>query len=186
MFLRQTTVSEIFNLIKQLNCNKSCGADGVDNFFVKTGAMVIAPILSVCYNACFKFSVFPSNLKTAKIIPIFKFGIKSQVTNYRPISILSCFSKILEKAVYDRTINFLNYHSVLSSTQYGFRSNFSTEHAVLDIVNTCYDDIERKVYSGFIDVAGFLIGGGGANHKLHAMTSSETSKDEFFVRAKIS
>ena len=87
-------------------------------FFVKTGAMVIAPILSVLYKACFKFCVFSSNLKIAQIIPVFKSGDKSQVTNYRPISILSCFSKILEKAVYDRTINFLNGHSVLSYTKW--------------------------------------------------------------------
>ena len=111
---------------------------------------MIAPILSVLCNACFKFGVFSSNLKIAKIIPVFKSGDKSQVTNYRPISILSCFSKILEKAVYDRTINFLNGHSVLNPTQYGFRSIFSTEHAVLGIVNTCYDNIEKKMYSGLV------------------------------------
>ena len=81
-------------------------------FFVKTGAMVIAPILSVLYTACFKFGVFPSNLKIAKNISDFKSGYKIQVTNFRPISLFSCFSKILEKAVYDRTINFLNDHSV--------------------------------------------------------------------------
>ena len=119
-------------------------------FFVKTGAMVIAPILSVLYNACFKFVAFPSNPKIAKIILVFKAGDKSQVTNYRPNFILSCFSKILEKAVHNRTINFLNDISVLSPTQYGFRSNFSTEHAVLDIVNTCYDNIERKMCSGLV------------------------------------
>ena len=146
MFLRQTTVSEIFNLINQLNCNKSCGADGNDVFFVKTGAMVIAPILSVLYNTCFKFGVFSSNPELAKIIPVFKSGAKSQVTNYRPISILSCFSKLLKKAVYDQTINFLNDHSVLSPTQNGFRSSISTEHAVLDIVNTCFDNTETKIY----------------------------------------
>ena len=97
MFLCQTTVSDIFNLINQLNCIKSYGADGVDVFFVKTGAMVIARILSVFYNSCFKFGVFPSNLKIAKIIPVFKSGDKSLVTNYRPISILSFFSKIWKK-----------------------------------------------------------------------------------------
>ena len=47
-------------------------------------------------------------------------------------------------------INFLNNHSVLTSTQYGFRSNFSTEHAVLNIVNTCYDNTERKMYCGLV------------------------------------
>ena len=108
------------------------------------------PILFILYNACFKFGVFSSNLKIPKIIPVFKSGDKTHVTNYKPISILSCFSKIFEKAVYNRTINFLNDHSVLSPTQYGFRSNFSTEHAVLDIVNTCYDNIERKMYSGLV------------------------------------
>ena len=143
MFLRHTTVSEIFNRINQLNCNKSCGADGVDVFFVKAGAIVIAPILSILFNVCFKFGIFPSNLKVAKIIPVFNSGEKNYVTNFRPISIL-CFSKILEKAVYDRTTKFLNDHLVLSPTQYGFRSKFSTEHAVLDIVNTCYDNIEKK------------------------------------------
>ena len=51
-------------------------------FFVKTGAMVIAPILSVPYNACFKFGVFSSILKIAKIIPVFQSGDKSQVTKY--------------------------------------------------------------------------------------------------------
>ena len=108
---------------------------------------MIAPILSVLYNACFKFGVVFSNLKIAKIIPIFKSGNKSQVTNYRPVSILSCFSKTLEKAVYDRTINFFEDHSVLSSTQYGFRFNFSTKHAVLDIVNNFYNNIDRKMHS---------------------------------------
>ena len=77
MFLHHTTVSEIFNLINQLNCNKSCGADGVDIFFVKAGAIVIAPILSILFNACFKFGIFPSNLKVAKIIPVFKSGEKN-------------------------------------------------------------------------------------------------------------
>ena len=113
-------------------------------FFLMAGAIVIAPILSILFNACFKFGIFPSNLKVAKIIPVFKSGEKNYVNNYRPISILSCLSKILEKAVYDRTTKFLNDHSVLSPIQYGFRSKFSTEYAVLDIVNTCYDNIEKK------------------------------------------
>ena len=53
MFFRQVTVSEIFNSINQLNWCKSCGADGVYVSLVKAGAMVIAPILSILFNACF-------------------------------------------------------------------------------------------------------------------------------------
>ena len=63
---------------------------------------------------------------------------------YRPIFILSCFSKILEKIVYDRTTKVLNDCLVISPTQSIFRSDFSTEHAVLDIVNTC-DDNRKEI-----------------------------------------
>ena len=71
--------------------------------------MVIGSILSILFSACFKRGVFPSILKGAKVIPVLKSGEKSHETSYRPIFIiLSCFSKILEKAVYDRTIKFLN------------------------------------------------------------------------------
>ena len=107
--------------------------------------MVVIPILSIIFNACFKFGVFPSILKMAKVIPVFKSGEKSHVTNYKPIFILSSFSKLLEKAVHHRTTKFLNDHSVLSPTQYSLRSDFSTEYAVLDIVNTCYDNIEKNM-----------------------------------------
>ena len=67
MFLCPTTVSEIFNLINQLNGNKRCSADGVDVFFVKAGAVVIAPILSILFNTCFKFGVVPSIFEVANV-----------------------------------------------------------------------------------------------------------------------
>ena len=150
--MRQTTVSEIFNLINQLNCNKKYYAVWKKKcvFLGKAGAMVFAPILSILFNACFKFGVFPSILKVAKVILAFKSEEKSHVTNYWHISILSCFSKILEKAICDRTTKFLNDHSILSPAKYGFRSNFSTDHAVLDILNTCYSNIENKIYFGLV------------------------------------
>ena len=56
----------------------------------------------------------------------------------------------MEKAVYDRTTKFLNDHSVLSPPQYGLGLYFLTKHAVLEIVNTCYDNIEKKMYSGLV------------------------------------
>ena len=71
-------------------------------------------------------------------LPVLKqlksFLYKNEVTNYRPISILSIFPKILEKLVHTRTLSFLKSHSVL--TQYGFRPKYSTLHAVLDITDS--------------------------------------------------
>ena len=144
LYLRPTSPFEILCVIKQLNYNKSCGLDGIDAKFVQLAAEVIAPALCLLFNACFENGFFPTCLKEAKVVPVLKSGDRRKLTNYRPISILSCFSKILEKIVYSRTIDFLNSNSVLCPTQYGFRPKQSTVHAILDIVSTCFDNVENK------------------------------------------
>ena len=132
------------------NCNKSCGLDGIDAKFVQLAAEVIAPALCLLFNACFENGFFPMCLKEAKVVPVFKSGDRRKLTNYRPISILSCFSKILEKIVYSRTVDFLNFNSVLCPTQYEFRPKQSTVHAILDIVSTCFDNVENKKFTGLL------------------------------------
>ena len=92
--------------------------------------------------------IFPENCTRAKIIPIHKKGDKTNPTKYRPISILTCFAKILERLIYDRFLAFLNKHNVIHKTQYGFQKHTSTTHAVLDIVSTAYDTISEKLYTG--------------------------------------
>ena len=81
---------------------------------------------------------------------MFKSGVGRKLTNYRPISILFSFSKILEKIAYSRTIDFLNSDSVLCATQYEFRPKQSTVHAILDIVSTCFDNEENKKFTGLL------------------------------------
>ena len=94
MFLCPISPTEIYNVIFQLNSNKSCGFDGINAKFVITASEVLSPILSILINSCFDLGVFPSILKIAKVIPVFKAGDKGEVSNYRPISLLSVFSKI--------------------------------------------------------------------------------------------
>jgi len=113
--------------------------DKLDAKFVISAAVVIVPVFAHLCNACFKYGIFPHCLKTAKVVPIHKSGDKNTLTNYMPISLLSVFSKVLEKLVYIRTNEFLKSHSVLAPTQYGFRANYSIIHAILDIIKTCYD-----------------------------------------------
>ena len=141
---------EVYNIINLLNPNKSCGSNSVDVKYLRSAAVIIAPVLALLCNACLTLGVFPSCLKISKVIHVFKAGDKTNVTNYRPISLLSCFSKILEKLAYTRTIDFLNHENVLLSTQYGFRRNYFTSHAIIDILSTCYDNIEKKLYSGLV------------------------------------
>ena len=83
---------------------------------------------------------------------VFKLGDRRKLTNYKPISILSCFSKILEKRVHSGTIDFLNYNSVLCPTHYEFRPKQSTVHATLNIVSTCFDNVENEKFTGLLQL----------------------------------
>ena len=149
MYFRPISTVEVFNIINQLKPSKSCGFDGIETKFVKIAAEIIAVVLTNLYNHCFALGVFPC-LKTAKVIPVFKSGEFQPLTNYRPISLLSCFSKIFEKLVHSRTVDFINSHYLLTPTQYGFRSNHSTIHAILDIITSTYDNIENQVFTGLV------------------------------------
>ena len=82
-----------------------------------------------------------------KVIPLFKSGSKHQAQNYRPISLLSSISKVLEKLIKERLVKFLHKHKIIFEHQYGFCENHSTAHALIDILTTCYYNIENKQYT---------------------------------------
>ena len=144
MFLNCTSTFEIRCIINQLNINKSCSSDGIEAKFIVLASEVLSPVLAILFNACFDFGILPTCLKAAKVVPVHKDGDINEVTNYRPISILSIFSKILEKLVHTQTLSFLKYHSILTPTQYGFRPKYSTLHALLDITNSALDNIKKN------------------------------------------
>ena len=86
MFFSPVMSMEVYNIINLLNPNKSCGPGTVDVKYLKSAAVVIAPVLVLLCNAFLTLGVFPSCLKISKVIPIFKAGDKTNGTNYRPIS----------------------------------------------------------------------------------------------------
>ena len=77
----------------------------------------------------------PKQLKLAKVIPVFKNGKKDAMDNYRPISLLSCYSKIIEKIVCSRLTCFLDVNNLISSSQFGFRKKHSTLHPLIHFQN---------------------------------------------------
>ena len=131
-----TTAMEIFNIITNLEVSSSCGMDGIPACVIKFVADCIASPLSVLINHSIRTSTFPDTLKIAKIIPIYKSGARSDPSNYRPIALLSTFSKIYEKVIYSRMIDFIKKHDILYSYQYGFRANHSTELALIKLLDT--------------------------------------------------
>lgn len=124
-------------------------------FIIKRSITAICEPLAHIINTSFMTGVVPSQLKVAKVIPVFKKGDSSFVSNYRPISILTCFPKIFEKCVYALTIKFLDKFSILSNSQFGFRSKHSTSHALLDFtdkVSKAIDD-SKHTLGIFLDLS---------------------------------
>ena len=92
----------------------------------------------------------PENCTIARIVPLFEKGERDKPTNYRPISILTCFSKIFEGLLYKRVNNFLNKRNVIINSQYGFESKVSTNHAFVDVITHSYDNINSNQYTGLV------------------------------------
>jgi hypothetical protein len=89
-------------------------------------------------------------LKFSQIIPLLKKGKKSEISNYRPISLLTSFSKIFEKVIFNRLCNHVNNYNILAHEQYGFRNNSSTEEASYNLINNILDALNNKFNVGGI------------------------------------
>ena len=107
----------------------------------------------------FKKECSPNFLKTAKILPLYKNGEKNEPDNYRPISLLSCISKLFEKLTFKRLSNFAAKNSLIDKHQFGFRSNHSCTHAILSITDFFRESVDNKKFgdSCFIDLKKHLI-----------------------------
>ena len=109
----------------------------------QTIASFINPLFHIL-NLSFNSGVVPLQFKIAKVIPIFKSGDKSSMDNYRPISLLSTFSKIMEKIVALRLTSFLDENNILSKWQFGFRAGHSTSHPMIHFLNKITDSLNKK------------------------------------------
>ena len=107
------------------------------------------------FNLSLQQGIFPGNLKIAKVAPIFEKDEEFLLTDYRPISVLPCFSKLLERIMYNRFFKYFSENSILYEKQFGFQTSHSTEHAILILVNQLYQWFnERKFTLGsFIDLS---------------------------------
>ena len=119
----------------------------------KYGSSILSNPLASIMNLSIQKGIYPSKLKHAKIVPLYKDGDELDPGNYRPISLLSDINRIFEKLVYNRINNFISKHKILCPSQYGFRKHCSTEHALLDIVGK----IQKYMDENYFLVAFLLI-----------------------------
>ena len=146
MFLIKVDPKQVLGIIKDLNSFKSPGLDGISNKVLKISAEVIINPLTHILNESFVKGIFPECLKTAKVIPLFKKGDEALCSNYRPISLLSCFHKLFEKVIKVKLLDFLNENNVLYKYQFGFRKNHSTNLALLEVTEQLYANLNVDNY----------------------------------------
>ena len=148
----EITSDFVYTQICKMSNNKSPGIDGICCKLLKIAAPIICSSLAYICNLSLFMSEFPMDWKAAKVTPIHKSGDKANVDNYRPISVLSIVSKIMERAVHNQLYDYLMLRNSLNVCQSGFRKNHSTVTTLLDV----QDFILNNTDKGYVTAALFL------------------------------
>ena len=146
MHLSPTDASEVSNIIKNFK-NKATLDTKIGPLKIANESFDFTSTIATLVNKSFEQGIFPEHLKIAKVVPIHKEGCRMDVANYRPISLLSSFSKIYEKIMHSRVIEFLDKNDLLYEMQYGFRPGRSCEHALLNAQNLILNSLSKKEIS---------------------------------------
>ena len=127
----------------KLKPKTSSGPDNISTKLLKIMLPIITIPVCHIFNLSLQTGFIPSRLKIAKVVCVFKSGDKHLYTNYRPISLLNSFSKLLEKIVAKQLTGFLIKHSILYKHQYGFRQGHSTSHPIIHFLNKIYTSLNK-------------------------------------------
>jgi hypothetical protein len=142
MLIVPTFEEEVSSIIKSLNSG-SAGWDSVSMKILKSVQSAVIHPLTYVLNLSLSTGIFPRELKIARVIPLFKSGDISVLSNYRPVSVLPAVSKILEKLMFVRLLSFLKVHKILYDNQFGFRDGHSPNLALLLLVDKISCALER-------------------------------------------
>jgi hypothetical protein len=149
------TKEYVLKIIDSLKTKTSRGIDMISSKLLKMIKNEISDALTIIINQSLKHGVFPKPLKVAKVIPIFKKDQNYLFNNYRPISILSSFSKVYEKVMYSQIYQYFNENNLLFDSQYGFRTLHSTELATIELLDRLYYELDNgeSPISIFLDLS---------------------------------
>ena len=147
LFFQPIIPPEVYREINKLNLKKAAGPENIPLTFYKRANECISNFLCLLYNKCIENGFFPSPLKQAKVIPIYKSGKRYLANNYRPISLLSPISKIFESLTSIRLISFLEDNNIISEQQFGFRKQHSTTHVVTDVHSQISKNLDNKQHT---------------------------------------
>ena len=148
--LSPVTIDFVCKELHKLKANKSTGLDGIPAKFLKDGATVIKYHVAFIINLSITSHSVPTDVKFARVKPLFKKNSRSDVGNYRPISILSVVSKILEKADYKKREMYLSGNNLIHSLQSGFRGSYSTDTCLIYLTDYIKSQMAAGKYIGMV------------------------------------
>ena len=152
IFLRECTTDEISEIISSLDNDK---ASDIPVKLIKNSSHILSPVLRRHFNNLMSDGMFPDELKTARISPIYKKENEQLLENYRPVATLPIFSKLFEKIIYERLYSFFLSQNILHHNQFGFRKGHSTSHALNYSIEHILRSLKNKnhVLGVFIDLS---------------------------------
>ena len=153
--INPTNSDEVLKIINSFSSSNCEDPVKISPKVYKLGANALSKILPNMINRCFIKGYFPDCLKLAKVTPIFKEGSSEHCINWRPISITCCTSKLMEKLVKKRLLSYLSKNKILTDFQFGYRTNHSTTHAILNISDNILNNFDKKMHtvSIFLDLS---------------------------------
>ncbi len=153
----QISEDKILRIIRSLNPNKAHGWDEISIRMIKICDCSLVTPLKLIFEACMMQGTFPDIWKRAHVVPIHKKNDKNLKTNYRPISLLPIFGKMLEKLIFDTLYEHLTSNNLLNPNQSGFRPGDSTINQLLSIVHTIFEAFDCNppldVRSVYLDIS---------------------------------
>lgn len=144
---RTVAQTEVLSAINTLKPKNSSGTDEITAKMIKNCKTEIALPLTDLINKSLRQGIFPDKLKIAKIYPKYKSGQTTETNSYRPISLISTFSKLIEKIVLNQLLQYLLQHNLLNSQQHGFCKGRSTTTAIIQLVEHIIDQLEEGCIS---------------------------------------
>ena len=146
----KVSLPTVEDILKNIEPSEVAGIDNLNGKFLRDTTKVVALPITLLCNLSIKYSSFPSACKIAKLKPIFKKGSKTDMQNYRPISLLPLISKILEKVIHDQTQAYLYKFDILYKYQSGFRKNHSINNCLAYLSDLISKGFDQGLYTGMI------------------------------------